>query len=283
MDDGDNIQLGDCVRILGKIKSIADLGNEIVREVHITTIQKEDVTLRNTETLHWLQCIHTGRRVTNAPLMRNLFPKSSEAKIFPSMREDSNFFHRMRNGNDMGKMLTDQTAIHPDKLHPGWQCFGPNCDCNLYHKDRLLYCHCNASFEPLDPGYRFRDALLKRLLNLEESVPGKKALFFLWKLINEDEFLSELSKRIVGDNEKTWRLLRKTFSALQNDGIIYLNDEEKDEYMFISRARVLEPYTDDADASLFSKNCNVPSYLSNVPRARLKFVESDRIKVPTAS
>ena len=281
--DDNDIQLGDCVRILGRIKSIADLGNEIVREVHITVIQKEDVTLKNTETLHWLQCIHNGRRVTNAPLFQNLFRKSDERNVFPSMRdENSNFFRRIQNGDDIGQMLSDQAAINPDKLHSGWQCFGPNCKCNIYHKHHLLYCHCNASYDSLDPDYRFRDALLKWLLKLEESVPDNKSLFFLWRLINEDESLTKLSKDIVGDNTKTWRLLRKTFAALQNDGIIYLNDEEKDEYLLISRARVLEPYINERKESMLSKN-DMPSYLSNVPRSRLRFAERERIKEPTAS
>ena len=134
--------------------------------------------------------------------------------------------------------------------------FGRRCKCELSYKDALLYCHCIASTEGLDPLFTFRDALMARLLEIEKSLPPpeKEHIIengicqFLFKTIFEDEILQSSAHKVVasstvgspasgGSNAR--RLFTNTFHWLRVDGILYLNDMNADLYILLSKETLL--------------------------------------------
>jgi hypothetical protein len=76
------------------------------------------------------------------------------------------------------------------------------------------------------------------------------------------------------------QLLVGTFSALRRDGIVSLLNSTTDEYIFISRQGVLEPYIESLENE-YSKGKNFinfeggkrPKYLAKVPNERLFLVK----------
>ena len=166
-----------------------------------------------------------------------------------------------------------------------------------YDREELLYCHCQAKVEPLDPFFVFRDAVLTQLQLLQARYP--KRLQFQYKQLRyHNEPLQIIAAQVIaaattttttttvqhnnsidgeGDNDDdntntdtdngttdshhvdkkrrtrmiqnmkknvvmVDRLFIKTFSALRHDGVIYLLNENTDEYLFLTRSKVLEPF-----------------------------------------
>lgn len=195
-------------------------------------------------------------------------------------------------------------------------------------KESLLYCHCVATKdESMDPENTFRDALLLLLLQMEEDANSttnnldQDLLFsFTYKQIMENKNLEDVAlktmvnsgalsgtasfmKFLVKTNKQ--RLYRSTFHKLNKDGIIYLRNQSKDEYILLSKQYVLEPYClscilqnknskeDDentkqvqvqsnmADSTTLSLSRNVQQqqpkikkpYVDHVPMQKLKWIE----------
>lgn len=275
-----DIKLGDSVFVLGKIRSISrTLDNEVIREIHIEKIEKISSHLPNQETMHWLKCSYSGKRIR--------YTKSPDTPIFPlSFAEEklseSSFLQRLQNQNDIFKKLNEEEIkLNPNSLPRDGQYFKPGCKCKLFHKEMLLYCHCDADFLKHDPNFRFRDALLKVLLKMESELKTEQPLLFLFKTLKEDNTLLSEGKRVLGDNKYIYsHLLLPTVAKLRRDGIIFLEDESRDEYLLISR-KVLKQVAKGFNSFTHNRQ-NLPLFLSNGNvklKSRFKFVLDELKKV----
>jgi hypothetical protein len=123
--------------------------------------------------------------------------------------------------------------------------FGTSCQCVVSYKESLLYCHCQATLEPLDPHLKFRDSLLELLLVFQER--NTEMLVFPYKDIKTDPQLRETAFEVAltagkGTKDMVDQLFRNTFRALRKDGILYLVNSHTDDYLLITRDKVLEPF-----------------------------------------
>ncbi|OEU13223.1 hypothetical protein FRACYDRAFT_241558 [Fragilariopsis cylindrus CCMP1102] len=172
-----------------------------------------------------------------------------------------------------------------------WRVFGTNCCCNLSYMDDMLYCHCQCKVEPLDPSYHFRDAILHILQSMQARTTER--LQFIYKQIRNNEQLQTLASReiIVVDEQQQHdtttkkkntlidRLFLKTFSALRNDGIVCLLNTNTDEYLLITRDKVLEPYIRNQIDEKKKNNKRISNYISyeNSPPYISRVLHNERL------
>jgi hypothetical protein len=306
-DDGSQseFRVGDLVRIFGKIKcvSIGSVRESIkvheqeckvhycVREVHITKISRVPL---NSQSNHWLKCLQFARRTLIRGTNVDTRGETARCKGFDELNyheqkrlvDDS-----VRNGPDVLRLLGPEIASKvrdcsefpaPDDTCGAWRVFGAGCQCNLPYLDSLLYCHCQATVVPLDPHFKFRDAVLELLLKMESKENSQ--LRFHYKAIVNNESLQEAAAQAVANerNESmsTDRLFIQTFAALRDDGVLSLLDRETDTYLLVSRAYVLDPHCkkllDRTDLSLLERRVlrnEQPAYLKHVTPARMQYVK----------
>mmetsp|Transcript_11717 Transcript_11717/g.28072 ORF Transcript_11717/g.28072 Transcript_11717/m.28072 type:complete len:314 (+) Transcript_11717:552-1493(+) len=295
----------------------------------------------NEEAYHWMKCCQTETSATTATA-------TSTAGLEPILEAL---------GPDIQSQMSQKLNLpSSDDTIGYWRVFGTSCQCHLpEYKFKLLYCHCQATFEPSDPNYTFRDAVLLKLLEIEkqqqqqqqpkdkngkhsdatgttntsnnenESRPRQQRrststltkcrhLIFPYRIIKDDKELRSIAEEQITQNEArrtstmgdssmassssgrrshhhhshhsstkdiaVKQLLLGTFSALRRDGIVALLDSTTDEYIFISRRGVLEPYIESLDDdSTKGKNFinfeggRRPKYLAKVPNERLFLVK----------
>jgi len=184
-------------------------------------------------------------------------------------------------GNDIAQQIADRTSLPAvDDTDGAWRVFGSLCPCNLTYKQHLLYCHCQATKEHLDPELQFRDCLLKELIELEQKQSDKEPLRFQFRTVKGISSLNDLSRSITSSSALQQSLVQSTFRALRKDGIFYLLDAESDTYLLISKERVLEPYietitSDDIERGVQRAKLRRerPSFLQQVPKQRLQYVK----------
>lgn len=270
--DGQNsmverVNCGDTVTVFGVIRSVVN-GNDYIREIHIEKIQVCRYHSPNDETFHWLKCVHNGKRVVNKPKNQILFPT-----LHSRMNPESSYFFRLQNGNDIVSELKQNHELisRPDCYRDDWEYFGVDCKCEIFHKSDLLYCHCHAKYVKHDPEQRFRDNLLKILLEAEHNLPNEKnGFFFTFKSMKENADIIKAGLDVVGSKDM-YMLLVATFDALRNDGIIYLHDERLDEYLLLSRS-LIKSFIKESLVSKLLKD-NPPPYLKCIPRRRISHVK----------
>lgn len=305
--NGSTFGVGDCVRIRGKIKcisvgaesrpvDIAVVGNNrgvpsnlqryevpihVVREIAVATMehvldQKTNNGL-DAETTHWLKCVR--------------FAESIEIQCGTDAANIQGEIEQIRNGadvlnilgNDLLSKMTHTEAIDVDEEDNGaWRVFGPDCTCRLPHKDELLYCHCLASFEALDPHQIFRDALLKHLIDMMGENPTSSPFRFHYGSLMTIDHLIDIATKTVPETPNpainVHRIFANTFKALRNDGIVYLDDQDNDIYLLISKSTALIPYLSpliDKESSALERSMrrsNPPPFIKKVPASRLRFV-----------
>lgn len=365
-----SFQVGDTVRIMGKLKCIfieqekrqrcdeapptklirtidgIKWENRVcVREIVINVIDYSDNQgCRNSgntmteEIMHWLKCVQFGRRLHSkfnnesnnkkskhgndeiftevTPLFDefngNNFSDSDYAiackEVKRPLFNSCNFIHRL--GTKFSKHLLFPSHLNElnhmkEKSDLFLIIFGQDCKCQLNHKIPLLYCHCLATTETLDPSLKFRDVLLEKLLKMEHrtsNLPhpsdsnssvqspclGKSmnSLQFSYKALLDDKSLQEVATTILSGTShrraNITRLFVNTFKCLRQDGIIYLWDVNKDIYILLSKDLVLVPYTRQCFSSNFGRKIqrsNTPFFLSHVPLIKLhiliKVIEND--------
>ena len=307
-DDGSpsEFRVGDLVRIFGKIKcvSIGAVRESIkasheqewkvydcVREVHITSISPVPL---NTQTNHWLKCLQFARRT----LIRGNRVDKPEDSIRYNGSDEFNYHEQkrltndsVRNGPDVLGLLGPEIASKArdcsdfpasDDTYGAWRVFGVGCQCDLSYLESLLYCHCQATVVPLDPHFKFRDALLELLLKMESQ--KNSPLRFQYKAIVNTDSLKEAARQAVANERNmsmsTDRLFIQTFAALRDDGILSLLDHETDTYLLVSRTNVLDPHCkkllERTDSSLLERRAlrnEQPAYLKHVTPARMQYVK----------
>jgi hypothetical protein len=216
----------------------------------------------NAEARHWMQCADFQLSVQKRPSDHNAL--GCLELLGPQIQSQ---VHEKRH------------LPSADDSFGAWRVFGASCRCkNLEYMSDLLYCHCKAKVEPLDPHFVFRDALLKTLLELQAS--HQKKLVFTYRQIKDNQRLKDVArKQATGAGNVDLfvdRLLLNTFRALRHDGIIYLMDSKSDLYLFITRDKVLEPYVRNEMNKGESKNFvrfQGAAFLSKAHNERLLYIK----------
>lgn len=279
--------VGDLVRVFGRIRTVS-IGKTImnlrrgetsveitesVREIHASLIEK---VTHDEQAHHWLRCLEFQQECGDKQIAST--EKEGDRRISGP---------QIKNGTDvlrlLGKTITTEALSLADFPAANddvgaWRVFGVGCQCKFAYMESLLYCHCQATPERLDPKLLFRDQLLLRLLALENET--NQELRFLYNTIAQDASVRAGAKAVVGDNTMLIaRLLLRTFSALRKDGILFLLDEESDTHLLVSRRRVLEPCLERMStrrssgmAQRLLESEETQSFLRCVPSSRMQFV-----------
>ena len=305
--------VGDPVRIFGKIECLASIsktqknkemnsggrGNHkhnhngydndndnnvhyIVREIHTSLIERVQNDLAS-EAQHWMQSSSSSS-----------LSSSSSCQKFGSLGSLGNINSCLDNlGPQIQSQINNKINLPAaDDIYTcSWRVFGTNCCCNLSYMDDMLYCHCQCKVEPLDPSYHFRDTILHILQSMQARTT--KRLQFKYKQIRNNEQLQTLASReiIVVDEQQQHdttkkkkntlidRLFLKTFSALRNDGIVCLLNTNTDEYLLITRDKVLEPYIRNQIDEKKKKNKRISNYISyeNSPPYISRVLHNERL------
>jgi len=168
---------------------------------------------------------------------------------------------------------TSTTMENLDKKYGARQLFGYSCPCNaangVSYKYHLLYCHCTATVVDVDSNLTFRDALLVTLIDMETQYKNSQQrnltstfsevesiqsthhqdiiLKFSYKDICNNHSLLKTAKQVIECSSSIAKsdpsvLIRRTFFALREDGIVYLMNTKLDEYILLSLESVLFPY-----------------------------------------
>jgi len=216
----------------------------VVREIRATLMERV-VDSFLSESRHWM--IQSCSTATSLPPAGSSILSCLEA-LGTQIRS------QIESGTDLP--AADDTAC-------SWRVFGTSCRCNLPHMEDLLYCHCQSEAEATDPSHRFRDALLLTLLSMQSSRAATTMLRFNYKEIKSNNNLRRVAFKEVcsetrtennqnnnnnnnNNNNKTASIVDAlffgTFRALRHDGILCLLNSNTDEYLLISKSRVLEPF-----------------------------------------
>ena len=260
-----------------------------IREVHASSvclINKGETRMANQwngEMVHWLKCMN--------------FNKQQQYRQ-----------SRVRNGRDILPLLGDviSTSILGegsctilDKANGNNNILQRKCCQTSYRfRSSFFYCHCEASLEALDPNLQFRDALLNRLLDMEAKLQRRSdtlyptsaedcldllgidqintlppPLLFTFESIYRDEEIINIATSIVSSTTapeaNAQRLIRKTFAALTNDGILSLYDHEQDLYLLVSRSRIIEPFLRSSGLGFGGFGVPQPFFIRSVPKKRI--------------
>jgi len=260
-DTDEKFSVGEQVRVFGKIDCLAVTSGDgegkelIIREIQASIIER--VTDIASEARHWKKCI------TDAP-------KSIQAWLDTL-------------GHDIQTQVKQMANLPAADDSAGlWRVFGASCRCKLDYKESLLYCHCQSTLEPLDPSLRFRDALLGLLLKMQEKTT-KKLLFRYREMRTNPQLQTVASREWKGEGGTMATFIEKlflsTFRALRKDGIVHLMNTSTDEYLLITREKVLEPFirgemenNDISTARNFVRMSAAPKYISRVHTERLLLI-----------
>lgn len=254
-DDEPRLTVGTTVQVWGRIVAAAMQGKDVaLREIHASLLLPKTTT---DELQHWQRCvqiINDGSLTTSAEITQRL-------------------------GHEIGQQIANRESLPSADSDGAWRVYGMHCQCtnnDLPYKDTLLYCHCVATREPMDPELRFRDALLSALLKREQEQSGptgNEPLRFQF------HNLSHLGLLVDNGQPPSTDLLRRTVGALRQDGIVHLLDEASDTYVLISKDRVLIPYMDlmlsndiERVVQRMQLQREPPEFLEKVPKARLQYV-----------
>jgi OB-fold nucleic acid binding domain len=287
--------VGDWVRVFSTIRVAAVSGiqetrqdsngkhwqlHNCVHELHVNTIQHIDGNHKscrysaNPEYEHWFQCQKWKERY-----------EQRNAKIIYNGTDVLQLL-----GTDLVKKALSRSDFPSNDDEIGaWRVFGTDCHCNLPYRDELLYCHCQATVEPLDPDFVFRDFILMKLMHMQNKVCSKlEPLQFAYSTLFSDPKLKSIAHSLgtLSDTDVT-RLVCRTFGALRKDGILYLSDDDTDRYVLISRTRVFEQYIQQqhrnepkARSIQCQATCHLPSHFfsANAPYLRLQLVRRTLMK-----
>ena len=258
-----------------------------IREVHASSvclIYKGETRMANQwngEMVHWLKCMNFNKQQQCNSMNKQSRVRSGK-DILPLLG-DAISTSILGDG-------TSSDCIILDKANGNNNILQRKC-CQTSHRFRssFFYCHCEASLEALDPNLQFRDALLNRLLDMEAKLQHiSDALFptstedcldllgvdqtntmlppllFTFESIYRDEEIKNIATTIVSSTSapeaNAQRLIRKTFAALTNDGILSLYDHEQDLYLLVSRTRIIEPFLRSSGLESPSLCCFVVCY-----------------------
>jgi hypothetical protein len=310
---GFRFAVGDSLEVMGKIK-VMTAGNTnndqcilsdysaiplevrfgCIREVHATSVclidegQTRMANQWNGEIVHWLKCMKFSQHLssTNGGRTRNgknILPLLGDKISTTIMSESGDLF-----GNNNNNVLDRECCQTPHRF-----------------RSAFFYCHCEATWETLDPSFCFRDAFLNRLLDMEAQLQRSSdscfpsatedcmdlfgmppdamppPLLFTFESIFKDKELSSIASEIVASTTlpevNAQRLVRKVFKAMTNEGILSLYDPEEDLYVLVSRNRVIEPFLRRSmgadDIGFGYPQIPPPFFMSSVPKKRISAIK----------
>ena len=146
------------------------IATSYTREIHISSIEKinqhHDL---DSEAVHWLRCIEFQKKIHGSYKEGNSIPDKlliqnricSGIEILDILGPKFKSYIREKDKLQNNHADEPNAPILPQSSCP--------CGEGLVYKSSLLYCHCTATKEALDPDFVFRDALLYHLLQLEEK------------------------------------------------------------------------------------------------------------------
>jgi len=266
-----------------------------VREVHATSVcligegQTRMANQGNGEIVHWLKCMEFSQQCNAIDATKNNCIRSGK-NVLPLLGETISSSVLGNGSSDFSNL--DKAIGNTNVLHR--KC----CQTPRRFRTSFFYCHCEATLEALDPSLQFRDALLNRLLDMEArlqrssdslypsatedcmdifGVPSDSMpppLLFNFESIYNDEELTSIASEIVASTTlpeaNAQRLVRKTFAAMTNDGILSLYDPGKDLYLLVSRTRVIEPFLRRSKGmDTVGPQIPQPFFIRSVPKKRI--------------
>ena len=325
-DEMDRYEVSNLVRVSGAIKVLALKHKRVVnvdgimyegwtcaRELLVHSIQL--VTDTNMESVHWLNCLQFRKRIGIK------VERMTKDQMFSMDVQEQIMNTPVLNGKETFDLLPAKEKAHimsfrgtKDSFlqYEGDELllmnyFGRDCKCNTKYKLEILYCHCMATNESLDPEFIFRDAVITRLLDMEAAIndpcndndkdiktnkAGGKKLLFNFASVFHDPHLQAIAKKVVAKTShptiNVRRIYTNTFKHLRNDGIVHLIDSNADIYLFISKDKVLLPAVLELEIrnehdKYSLKLTGKPSYCPTMPKflkngkisaAKLRFAKS---------
>ena len=300
-----NLSVGDYCEVLGRIKAMSagtkshcsisgfidedtmlDVRIGCIREVHASSVCSRNLNT-NVEILHWLKCLN--------------FSKNMQQNKVKNGKDVLPLF----NANIASSILsTDNTVLESESCNIlERKC----CQTPRRFREALLYCHCEGSLENLDPSFRYRDALLNLLLDMEaelQQLPHNSAykssiedcidliggeansdlpppLLFSFQSIYKNECLSSLARELVASTAvpeaNARQLVQNTFRAMTNDGLLGLFNLEADVYLFLSIERVIGPYLQNASDTM---PVAPPFFFRSIPKKRMHQMKNWFARIP---
>jgi hypothetical protein len=284
-----------------------------IREIHATSIcvindrPTKMSNQWNGEIVHWLKCMKFIKQCSTSKLddgKRQTIVIRNGKNILPLLGET--IVSSILNGT-CGNCSSGGSSNFDKRNVLDRQC----CQTSHRFRNAFYYCHCEATLEVLDPIFRFRNALLNRLLDMESQLQSvsdsyypsstedcmdllgvssvtddtiiRPPLLFDFKTIFKDTELLQIASEIVSltnvPEVNTHRLMRKVFISLTNDGILSLFDIDEDIYVLITRERVIEPYlrrTMGMDNFGIGDNYTLPPpfFIRNIPKKRIEAIKT---------
>ncbi|KAL7526573.1 hypothetical protein ACHAXR_001547 [Thalassiosira sp. AJA248-18] len=320
--------VGDSLEVMGKIKALTagctnnngecklsggsanslEVRYGCVREVHAKSVclvgegQTRNANQGNGEVVHWLKCMNFSRSLASQ------CNEIDDTKNNPCTVRNGKGVLPLLGGAITSSILSDGSSdfTNLDNTMGNQNILHRKC-CQTPHRFRkaLFYCHCEATLEALDPTFRFRDAILNRLLDTEaqlhrssdscypsatedcmdlfgaqsDSMPPP--LLFTFESMFNDKELTSIACEIVASTNlpeaNAQRLVRKTFAAMTNDGILSLYDHEQDLYLLVSCTRVMEPFLRRSKGmgdGGFGAGLQIPQpfFIRSVPKKRIEAI-----------
>ncbi|KAL3933338.1 MAG: hypothetical protein SGBAC_010447, partial [Bacillariaceae sp.] len=264
------IALGTCVKIFGKIRNLAISHGQVLREINAMLIDPvhESFHAKNPEQEHWRNC----------------------SNFQAHCRKLSTILQPLQCLEILGTRIQSQVRAKrrlpsADDTLGAWRVFGTDCNCTCCQsiKDSLLYCHCQTKVViKSDPQFAYRDALLKHLL--DRQTKHVKKLVFAYQDIKQEESLRQVATdQAAKSDAKKQRffqeeLVRATIRALVKDGILFHIDQDNDQYLLITREKVLEPFVrDELERTGNTKNFvslkGAPDYMKGVDLEKFVYIK----------
>ena len=270
-----------------------------IREIHATSIcvindgPTKMANQWNGEICHWLKCMKFNEQCKSMNDGRQIVIRNGK-NILPLLGET--IVTSILNNNG-GSSSTGGGSNFDKRNVIDREC----CQTSRRFRNAFYYCHCEATLEVLDPTFRFRDALLNRLLDMESQlqrssdscfpsttedcmdlfgVPSDTdatppPLLFAFETIFKDTELLLIASKVVAVTNlpevNTQRLMRKVFMALTNDGILSLFDVDEDVYVLLTCERVIEPYLRRSIVDNFG---TPPFFIRNIPKKRIEAIKT---------
>mmetsp|Transcript_17908 Transcript_17908/g.26502 ORF Transcript_17908/g.26502 Transcript_17908/m.26502 type:complete len:433 (+) Transcript_17908:62-1360(+) len=284
--------VGDLVQIWGKIRVVRldSNGGNAVREIRVIRMEharKKKQPPREYDASWQCETRHVRKLCDWHDQYNPLKSPGNSTKVISTPKNSVDMLRFL------GPTLTKQILNRLEWPSPQadsaatWRVFGPSCRCILPNnmKEELLYCWCQATREPRDSEFKFREALLCYLLRRQEgkkTMTQQEPLCFAYQSILNDKELQTLTKQQItsfsvngATNSNYQSLVQKTVAALRQDGILFLVNRDSDEYLLVSRSRVLEPMLRNKKQWQSKKTESQHNRLWQfVPKSRIHFIQS---------
>lgn len=278
------IALGTCVKIFGKIKNLAISHGRVLREINAQIMEPVHESFGNRynpEHEHWIQCAKFYDQAFESPTTTTTFQPLGCLETL---------------GNHIQSQVRAKRRLpSADDTLGAWRIFGMECQCTCSQsiKDSLLYCHCQAKvILKTDPQFQYKQALLQHLL--ENQTKHVKMFVFGYQDLKQEEALFQVAMEQASkstcrsgnqNHNSTTRkrffheeLLRATVRALVKDGILFHIDPDNDQYLLITREKVLEPFVRDelnrpGNTKNFVSLKGAPNYLNGVDLEKFLYIK----------